>query len=122
MTRRLPFTAGAAHAHASLLRRHRAAQQPAAPAGPQPFTVGNRLGMPIAPAPDGKFDPMSTNVKVYGAIYSAESCSYDPGARRHRGAQPRRGAERPDQQRLDLLHQPRRVGAHGALGRHSEPG
>ena len=34
--------------------------------------------MPINPAPDGKFDPMSTNVKVYGAIYSAESCSYDP--------------------------------------------
>ena len=33
--------------------------------------------MPINPAPDGKFDPMSKNVKVYGAIYSAESCSYD---------------------------------------------
>jgi hypothetical protein len=54
------------------------AQQPAAPTGPQPFSVGNRLGMPINPAPDGKFDPMSKNVKVYGAIYSAESCSYDP--------------------------------------------
>jgi sugar lactone lactonase YvrE len=54
------------------------AQQPAAPPGPQPYSVGNRLGMPINPAPDGKFDPMSKNVKVYGAIYSAESCSYDP--------------------------------------------
>ena len=54
-----------------------AAQQPAAPAGPQPYTVGNRLGMPINPAPDGAFTPMSSNVKVYGAIYSAESCSYD---------------------------------------------
>jgi SMP-30/Gluconolactonase/LRE-like region len=56
------------------------AQQPAtqAPAGPQPYFVGNPLGMPINPAPDGKFDPMSKNVKVYGAIYSAESCSYDP--------------------------------------------
>jgi hypothetical protein len=53
------------------------AQQPA-PAGPQPYTVGNRLGMPINPAPDGAFTPMSSNVKVYGAIYSAESCSYDP--------------------------------------------
>jgi SMP-30/Gluconolactonase/LRE-like region len=53
------------------------AQQPPAPTGPQPFSVGNRLGMPINPAPDGKFDPMSSNVKVYGAIYSAESCSYD---------------------------------------------
>jgi sugar lactone lactonase YvrE len=50
---------------------------PQAPSGPQPYFVGNRLGMPINPAPDGKFDPMSKNVKVYGSIYSAESCSYD---------------------------------------------
>jgi hypothetical protein len=49
------------------------------PQGPQPFFVGNRLGLPINPAADGKFDAMSSNVKVYGAIYSAESCSYDPG-------------------------------------------
>ena len=56
-----------------------AGQQPQqAPAGPPQFFVGNRLGMPINPAPDNKFDPMSKNVKVYGAIYSAESCSYDP--------------------------------------------
>ena len=27
--------------------------------------------------PDGTFEPISSNVKVYGAIYSAESCSYD---------------------------------------------
>jgi hypothetical protein len=45
---------------------------------PQPFAVGNRLGLPVAPAADGAFAPMSTNVKVFGAIYSAESCSYDP--------------------------------------------
>ena len=58
------------------------AQAPAqAPTGPQPYSVGNPLGMPINPAPDGKFDPMSKNVKVYGAIYSAESCSYDPTRR-----------------------------------------
>ena len=44
---------------------------------PQPFFVGNRLGLPINPAADGAFEPMSSNVKVYGAIYSAESCSYD---------------------------------------------
>ena len=55
------------------------AQQPPGPQGPQPFSVGNRLGMPINPAADGKFDPMSSNVKVYGSIYSAESCSYDEG-------------------------------------------
>lgn len=52
------------------------AQAPAP--GPQPFFVGNRLGMPINPAADGAFEPMSTNVKVYGAVFSAESCSYDP--------------------------------------------
>ena len=44
---------------------------------PQPFSVGNRLGLPIAPAADGAFEAMSPNVKVHGAIYSAESCSYD---------------------------------------------
>src|SRR5262245_3010205 len=49
------------------------------PAGPQPFFVGNSLGLPITPGPNGPFAPMSSNVKVYGAIYSAESCSYDPG-------------------------------------------
>jgi hypothetical protein len=54
------------------------AQQPQPAQGPQPFSVGNRLGLPINPAPDGAFNPMSSNVKVYGAIYSAESCSYDP--------------------------------------------
>ena len=54
------------------------AQQPPPPA-PQPFFVGNRLGLPINPAADGSFEAMSPNVKVYGAIYSAESCSYDPG-------------------------------------------
>ncbi|MDQ2668550.1 MAG: gluconolaconase [Gemmatimonadota bacterium] len=48
-------------------------QQPA----PQPYVVGNALGLPIVPAASGTFEPMSTNVKVYGAIYSAESCSYD---------------------------------------------
>jgi hypothetical protein len=49
-----------------------------APQGPQPYFVGNRLGLPINPAPDGAFEAMSSNVKVYGAVYSAESCSYDP--------------------------------------------
>ena len=47
------------------------------PQGPQAFFVGNRLGLPINPAADGTFEPTSANVKVYGAIYSAESCSYD---------------------------------------------
>ncbi|HVH29101.1 MAG TPA: SMP-30/gluconolactonase/LRE family protein [Vicinamibacterales bacterium] len=45
---------------------------------PQPYFVGNALGLPINPAPDGSLAAMSSNVKVYGAIYSAESCSYDP--------------------------------------------
>jgi hypothetical protein len=54
------------------------AQQPPAAPPPQPFSVGNRLGLPVTPAPDGAFQPISSNVKVYGALYSAESCSYDP--------------------------------------------
>jgi hypothetical protein len=46
--------------------------------GSQPFFVGNRLGLPVNPAADGTFEAISSNVKVYGSIYSAESCSYDP--------------------------------------------
>ena len=51
-----------------------AAQQPQ---GPRPFSVGNRVGLPVTPTPNGAFEPVSSNVKVFGAIYSAESCSYD---------------------------------------------
>jgi hypothetical protein len=47
------------------------------PQGSPPFTVGNPVGMPVTPGTNGTFDPVSSNVKVYGAIYSAESCSYD---------------------------------------------
>ena len=47
------------------------------PPAAQPFFVGNRLGLPVNPPADGTFDAISSNVKVYGAIYSAESCSYD---------------------------------------------
>jgi hypothetical protein len=54
------------------------AQAPQGGGKPEPFSVGNALGLPIAPAADGTFNAMSKNVKVYGAIYSAESCSYDP--------------------------------------------
>jgi hypothetical protein len=58
---------------------HGQAQQPAPAAQtPQPYFVGQPLGLPINPAPDGTFNAVSSNVKVYGAIYSAESCSYDP--------------------------------------------
>src|SRR4051812_39766191 len=44
---------------------------------PQPFVVGNTVGLPMMPASDRAFEPVSANVKVFGAIYSAESCSYD---------------------------------------------
>jgi hypothetical protein len=64
---------------ATLAQQPAPAQAPQAPAAPSPYVVGNALGMPINPAPDGAFQPMSSNVKVYGAIYSAESCSYDAG-------------------------------------------
>ena len=32
--------------------------------GPQPFAVGNPLGMPITPAPNSGFNAISSNVKV----------------------------------------------------------
>lgn len=44
----------------------------------QPYPVGNPLDLPVVPAADGRFDPISANVEVYGSVYSAESCSYDP--------------------------------------------
>lgn len=47
------------------------------PQGAPPFTVGNPVGMPVTPGTNGTFEPVSGNVKVFGAIYSAESCSYD---------------------------------------------
>lgn len=80
MTRSTLITAASAllvGASAGLLVAGQAAGQ-APQAKPQPYFVGNRLGLPINPAADGAFNPMSDNVKVYGAIYSAESCSYDP--------------------------------------------
>jgi hypothetical protein len=43
----------------------------------QAFVAGNPLGLPIIPAAGATFEAMSSNVKVFGAIYSAESCSYD---------------------------------------------
>src|SRR3954464_1187938 len=52
--------------------------QQGGPPAPAPYSVGNRLGLPITPATDGAFTPISSNVKVYGSVYSAESCSYDP--------------------------------------------
>jgi hypothetical protein len=47
------------------------------PQGTPPFSVGNPVGMPVTPGTGGTFEPASSNVKIYGAIYSAESCSYD---------------------------------------------
>lgn len=35
-------------------------------------------GHPLGITTDGEFASMSSDVKVYGAIYSAESCAYDP--------------------------------------------
>ena len=72
------LTAGVLMAQQAAPRPRTGAAGAQPPAGPQPYFVGNRLGMPINPAADGTFNAMSSNVKVYGAIYSAESCSYDP--------------------------------------------
>jgi hypothetical protein len=83
MIRRFAFALGGAVVMAASLHAQQPAPAAAPPAqapsaAPQPYQLGNPLGMPPNPTPDGKFAPMSTNVKVYGAIYSAESCSYDP--------------------------------------------
>ena len=43
----------------------------------RPYSAGNPLGLPVTPAPDRPFEAISPNVRVFGAIYSAESCSYD---------------------------------------------
>jgi hypothetical protein len=45
--------------------------------GSRPYGVGNPLGMPVTATAGRDFEPISSNVKVYGAIFSAESCSYD---------------------------------------------
>lgn len=45
----------------------------AALAQPQPFAVGDSLGVA---GPDG-FEAVSSNVTVYGAVVNAESCAYD---------------------------------------------
>lgn len=50
------------------------AQQVPAPAAPPSFSAG----MPLGVLADGAYQPVSPNVKVFGAIVSAESCSYDP--------------------------------------------
>jgi hypothetical protein len=74
MMKRLALIASTAFLVAALVPRALLAQQPQVP---QPYVVGNPLGLPITPSPTAPFGPVSSNVKVYGAIYSAESCSYD---------------------------------------------
>jgi sugar lactone lactonase YvrE len=50
------------------------AQQPAQPAAPQPY----RVGTPLSQANEaGQVITMSSNVKVYGSFYFAESCAFD---------------------------------------------
>jgi hypothetical protein len=73
--RRVTSLAGAALLAIGIIPGASLAQQPS---GPPPYVVGNPLGLPVTPAADGSFAAISPNVKVYGAIYSAESCSYDP--------------------------------------------
>jgi hypothetical protein len=73
----LPSVRTIAFAAICILASNVMAQQPGA-SDPQPYVVGNPLGLPITPNASGSFNAISGNVKVFGAIYSAESCSYDP--------------------------------------------
>lgn len=54
------------------------------------YPVGQPLGVPIGPDAGDDYEPTSSNVTVYGAIYSAESCTYD--ANRDVLVVPNRGA------------------------------
>ena len=72
--RRVTFLAAAGALIVGVVPRALLAQQPQES---RPYSVGNRLGLPVEPAADRAFEGISSNVKVYGAIYSAESCSYD---------------------------------------------
>ena len=45
---------------------------------PSSYPTGNPVGVPASPGSDAEFEPASSNVTMYGAIYSAESCTYDP--------------------------------------------
>ena len=71
----MPFTARAALALLAVMLPAFVHAQATPPA--RPYPVGNPLGLPVTPPADGRFNPMSPNVKVYGAVYSAESCTYD---------------------------------------------
>ena len=62
------------------------AQQP--PPQPRDYYVGTPgVGLPVAPpapatgtqTPPNAFAPVTKNVRMYGALYSVESCVYDPG-------------------------------------------
>lgn len=41
------------------------------------FQTGNELGLPLQSTPGTEFGAISSNVKVFGALNSAESCIYD---------------------------------------------
>jgi hypothetical protein len=45
---------------------------------PSSYPTGNPVGVPASPGSDAEFEPASSNVTMYGALYSAESCTYDP--------------------------------------------
>lgn len=65
------------------------------------FEAGRPLGVAI----DGAFEPMSSNVKVYGAVVNAESCAYD--RQRKLIVVPNRGAnqdEAPNDAFISLLN------------------
>ena len=90
------------------------------PQGPQPFFVGNRLGLPINPAADGDLRADLLEREGLRRHLLSRELLVRRRARRHRRAESRRPAERSDQQRLGIVHQPRWVGAHRPLARRPE--
>lgn len=58
---------------------------------PAPASNLFEAGRPLGAVVNGAYEPISANVKVYGAVVNAESCSYDPV--RKLIVVPNRGAE-----------------------------
>ncbi len=94
--------------------------------GERPYGVGNPVGLPVTATPGRAYEAVSSSVRVFGAIYSAESCSYD--AERGVIVVPNRGVPQGVQANdawVSLInhdgsvHTPRWIGVQGAAQRAS---
>ena len=59
--------------------------------------------LPITPGASGSFNPISPNVKVFGAIYPAEELLRRSSPQSHRRAESWSGSERASQRRMGVV-------------------